>query len=140
MAREFPDTHAGWSASVRPLREFYTGDIGQLLWVLQGAALILLLIAASNVASLVLVRANGRQRETAIRLALGAGRMTLLRMHLAEGLDARSRRWCPRAAVRVVGRAHAAGPSRRTPAIACERRGSRDSSTPASCWPRRLLR
>jgi predicted permease len=86
MAREFPDTHAGWSASVRPLRDFYTGDIGQLLWVIQGSALILLLIAASNVASLVLVRASGRQRETAIRLALGAGKMTLLRMHLAEGL------------------------------------------------------
>ncbi len=85
-AREFPDTHAGWNANVRPLRDFYVGDTSQLLWVLQAAALILLLIAAANVASLVLVRANGRQRETAIRLALGAGRLRLLRMHLVEGL------------------------------------------------------
>jgi len=83
--REFPDTHAGWTAAVRPLRDFYTGDAAPLLWVLQGTALILLLIAASNVTSLVLVRASGRDRETAIRLALGAGRLSLLRLHLAEG-------------------------------------------------------
>jgi putative ABC transport system permease protein len=86
LARDYPDTHSGWTAAVRPLRDFYTGDVGRLLWVLQGTALILLLIASSNVASLVLVRASGRQREIAIRLALGAGRMALLRLHLAEGL------------------------------------------------------
>lgn len=86
LARDFPDTHAGWTVSVRPLRDFYIGDVSPLLWVLQGTAFILLLIAASNVASLLLVRASGRQRETAVRVALGAGRMDLFRQHLAEGL------------------------------------------------------
>jgi putative ABC transport system permease protein len=85
FARDLPDTHTGWTTAVRPLRDFYTGDARQLLWVLQGAALLLLLIAASNVASLVLVRSSGRQRETAIRLALGAGRVNLLGQPLAEG-------------------------------------------------------
>jgi putative ABC transport system permease protein len=86
FARDLPDTHTGWTTVVRPLRDFYTGNVRQLLWVLQGAALMLLLIAASNVASLVLVRASGRQREAAIRLALGAGRVNLLGQPLAEGM------------------------------------------------------
>ena len=86
LATEHPDTHQGFSVSIRPLRDFYVGDAGQLLWVLQGTAFILLLIAVSNVASLVLVRETGRQRETAVRLALGATRLDLLRQHLAEGL------------------------------------------------------
>jgi predicted permease len=85
-AIEHPDTHQGWSVSVRPLRALYAGDAGQLLWILQGTAFILLLIAVSNVASLVLVRASSRREETAIRLALGAGRLELLRLHLVEGL------------------------------------------------------
>jgi putative ABC transport system permease protein len=86
QAHDFPDTHAGFTVSVRPIRDFYVGDARPLLWVLQGTALILLLIAASNVSSLVLVRASGRQRETAVRMALGAGRSDLLRLHLTEGL------------------------------------------------------
>jgi predicted permease len=86
QAREYPDTHAGWTVSVRPIRDFYVGDARPLLWILQGTALILLLIAVSNVSSLVLVRASGRQRETAVRRALGAGRLDLLRLHLTEGL------------------------------------------------------
>ena len=86
LAREHPDTHQGFSVSVRPLRDFYVGDARQLLWVLQGTAFVLLLIAVSNVASLVLVRETGRQHETAVRLALGATRLDLLRHHLAEGL------------------------------------------------------
>ncbi len=86
QAGEYPETHAGWTVAVRPIRDFYVGNARPLLWVLQGTALILLLIAASNVSSLVLVRASGRQRETAVRLALGAGRLDLLRLHLTEGL------------------------------------------------------
>ena len=86
LAREHPDTHEGFSVSVRPLRDFYVGDARQLLWVLQGTAFVLLLVAVSNVASLVLVRETGRQHETAVRLALGASRLDLFRQHLAEGL------------------------------------------------------
>jgi putative ABC transport system permease protein len=86
VAREHPDTHAGWSVRVRPLRDFYVADAGSLLWILQGTALILLLIAASNVAGLVLVRATGREKEVAVRLALGASRTSLLKQYVAEGL------------------------------------------------------
>ena len=86
LAREHPDTHEGFSVAVRPLRDFYVGDTRPLLWVLQGTACVLLLIAVSNVASLLLVRDASRQRETAVRLALGASRLHLLRQHLAEGL------------------------------------------------------
>jgi predicted permease len=85
-AERFPDTHDGFSVSVRPLRDLYVGDVRALLWIIQGTAAILLLIASANVASLVLVRASGRQRETAVRVALGASRADLLRQHLAEGL------------------------------------------------------
>jgi len=85
-AELFPDTHDGFTVSVRPLRDLYVGDVRALLWIIQGTAAILLLIAAANVASLVLVRASGRQRETAVRGALGAGRADLLRQHLAEGM------------------------------------------------------
>ena len=86
LAREYPDTHQGFSASVRPLRDFYVGDVRQLLWVLQGTAGVLLLIAVSNVVGLLLVRETGRQRETAVRLALGARRFDLFRQHVTEGL------------------------------------------------------
>ena len=86
LARDHPDTHQGFSVAVRPLRDFYVGDTRPLLWVLQGTACVLLLIAVSNVASLLLVRDASRQRETAVRLALGASRLHLLRQHLAEGL------------------------------------------------------
>ena len=86
QAREYLDTHQGFSVAVRPLRDFYVGDTRPLLWVLQGTACVLLLISVSNVASLLLVRDASRQRETAVRLALGASRLHLLRQHLAEGL------------------------------------------------------
>jgi predicted permease len=86
LAREHPDTHEGFSVAVRPLRDFYVGDTRSLLWVLQGTACVLLLIAVSNVASLLLVREASRQRETAVRVALGAGRLDLFKQHVAEGL------------------------------------------------------
>ena len=86
---EHPDTHQGFSVAVRPLRDFYVGDARPLLWVLQGTAFVLLLIAVSNVASLVLVREAGRQRETAVRLALGASRLNLLRTTWPRDLRSR---------------------------------------------------
>lgn len=73
-------------AIVRPLTEQLLGTVTRSLWVLQGAALIVLLIACANVANLFMVRAEGRQRELAVRGAIGASRSQLVRLQLAESL------------------------------------------------------
>jgi predicted permease len=68
----FEDAHI--APNVRPLMQDVIGDIGSVLWVLMGTIGIVLLIACANVANLLLVRAEGRQQELAIRTALGADR------------------------------------------------------------------
>jgi putative ABC transport system permease protein len=72
--------------AVRPLKEDVVGDVGQVLWVLLGSISILLLIACANVANLLLVRAEGRGQELAIRAALGAGWEHIARALLVESL------------------------------------------------------
>ena len=67
----FEDARVG--PNLRPLKRDVVGDIGSVLWVLMGTIGIVLLIACANVANLVLVRAESRQQELAIRTALGAG-------------------------------------------------------------------
>jgi len=72
--------------SVRPFRQDVVGDIGDVLWVLMGTIGAVLLIACANVANLLLVRAEGRQHELAIRSALGAGRGRIARELLLESV------------------------------------------------------
>ncbi len=71
---------------VRPLSQDVVGDIGKLLWVLMGSIGVVLLIACANVANLLLVRAEGRHRELAIRGALGATRWNIAADFLLESL------------------------------------------------------
>lgn len=74
-------------AHLEPLKAEVVGDIGRTLWVLAGALAIVLLIAGANVASLILVRTEGRRQELAVRAALGAGRGRIARELLVESVS-----------------------------------------------------
>ena len=78
---------AQFGPDVRPLKSDVVGDIGNTLWVLMGTIGVVLFIACANVANLMLVRAEGRQQELAIRAALGAGSSRIARELLIESVS-----------------------------------------------------
>lgn len=88
----FPDIdqafldQAGWSASLERYQDRIVGDIRSALWIVLGTVGFLLVIACANVANLFLVRAEARQKELAVRAALGAGRGRLAGGYLSESV------------------------------------------------------
>jgi predicted permease len=86
LAAQYPATNTGMTALVLPLQEKVVANIRPTLLVLLGTVGFVLLIACSNVANLMLVRANGRKKETAVRLALGCSRWRVIRQSLVESL------------------------------------------------------
>jgi putative ABC transport system permease protein len=84
LQEQYPETNAVMGAGVTPMRAFLTRDVRTSLTVLLGAVSLLLLLACANVANLMLVRASERSREVALRRALGASRLRLIRQMLIE--------------------------------------------------------
>jgi len=90
---QYPESNRGQGAFIQPLSEQIVYDVRPILLVLLGAAALLMIIACVNVASLLFVRSESRKREIALRGALGAPRLRLMRQFAVEGLALAGAAW-----------------------------------------------
>jgi putative ABC transport system permease protein len=86
LGAQFPKTDRDLGIRIQPLKSAIVGDAASSLWLLYGAVTLLLLIACINIAALLLARTSGREREIALRFALGASRRTVIAQLLSEVL------------------------------------------------------
>jgi predicted permease len=86
LTQQYPQTNAGRDINVVPLMESEVGEARAPLMIMLAAVGLVLLIACANISNLLLARAGSRQRETAIRAALGATRLRLIRQSLVESM------------------------------------------------------
>ena len=87
LAQTYPDTNRGWTSSLQSLREeFLPAEVSVVIYCMMAGATLVLFIACSNVASLLLSRATARRREISLRTALGASRAGIIRQLLTEGV------------------------------------------------------